>query len=132
MHILVLKMKIGIFYYISNLEIFFRQKDLNDFRHFVQKLNSAFLLFTYKINKANFFGVFNTWILSPGLHWSTRSFSQMTSTARGSCPVGAFSGNSWMVNVWWSRYVDKPNSVWRLKIQMDHLRISYFTGFSYI
>jgi hypothetical protein len=37
-----------------------------------------------------------------------------------------------MVNVWWSRYVDKPNSVWRLKIQMDHLRISYFTGFSYI
>ena len=47
------------------------------------------------------------------LQRSTRSSSRMISTERGSCPAGAFSGISWMLRVWWSRYTDRPYSVSR-------------------
>ena len=42
---------------------------------------------------------------------STKSLSRMTSTERGSCPAGAFSGISWILRVWWSLYTDRPYSV---------------------
>lgn len=51
------------------------------------------------------------WTLSPGLQRSTKSLSHITSTLLGSWPVGAFSGISWIVSVWWSLYVERPNSV---------------------
>ena len=52
-----------------------------------------------------------TWTRSPGLHASTRSPSRIISTERGSWPAGAFSGISWTLIVWWSRYVESPYSV---------------------
>ena len=54
----------------------------------------------FRVNIRQFGHHLNT-NLSPGLHLSTRSLSQMMSILRGSWPAGAFSGISCNVTVWW-------------------------------